>query len=443
MDLPFIKQLKGNLSGIIIKKYHVVNNGNSVEQRLSQSEKYEVNSLKEVLSYIRINSKEETIERHFLKYNQYSRNLEQENVWIIHEGQAKQFLVRYDIFLNQQVEEIYSSMEPNNLGNIVSPGSLNSEEVCRVVITAEDDDFFIFGNTYTPNGLPIKSSKYDLNRRLVLYKEYSYDESNKLIEVNVNSRTGRSISRTIIEHNQLGWIEKTYVKGTLQSVYYKIAENNYDRWRNELILLDSTIAVDLEIIESDMDGNPKIIKDFILNSELRQFDLRYFSEIEYCDMESTNEGIRWQSKDIQRKKVDEYGYEPEDYMYSDYRKAYKVDAAYNLDGTRKNTNQRTCRACSAYRGNNRCTGYPNTQLHEDWGCCERFSPIIEYRMSHFWYNEKLLHESGLYEIAASRYSDRYKSEKSRRSQEALAFYELAQKTGKSIKQILEELIGIK
>ena len=142
MDLPFIKQLKGNLSGISIKKFLIVNNCGSVERELSQSEKYEVNSLKEVLSYTRLNSKEETIERHYLKYNQYSQNPEQDIVWINHEGQAKQFLIRYDIYSNQQVEEICSSMERKNLGNFVTPGTLDSGVICRVVITVEDNDFF-------------------------------------------------------------------------------------------------------------------------------------------------------------------------------------------------------------------------------------------------------------------------------------------------------------
>lgn len=443
MDLPFIKRLKGNLSGIKIKKYLVVNEGKSVKRMLAQSEEYEVNSLKEVLSYIRFNNKKKVIERHLLEYNRYSRNLDQENVWIIYEGQGKQFRTRYDIFSNQQVEEICNSMEPKKLGNLVSCSSLDSEEVCRVVVTTEEGEFYIFGNTYTPNGLPLKSYKYDLNRKLVLCKEYSYDEGNRLIELNVTSRTGRNISRTIIEYNESGYIGKTYVKGALHSVNYIITEKNDDRWENELKTLNGTVAADLRIIESDIYGNPKIIRDSILDPERCQFDQRYISEIEYCYMKPTNKDIKWQSKYIPRRIVDKYGYEPEDYMYSDYRKAYKADAAYNLDGTRKNTNQRTCRACSAYRGNNRCTGYPNTQLHEDWGCCEGFSPIIEYRMSHFWYNEKLLRRLGLYEIAASRYSDRYKSELDRKGQEALAFYDLSQKTGKSIKQILEELIGIK
>jgi len=442
MDLPFIKQLKGNLAEIHINKFLIVNNGGSVEQSLLQSEKYEVNSLKEVLSYTRLNSKEETIERHYLKFNQYSQNPEQDIVWINHEGQAKQFLIRYDIYSNQQVEEIFSSMERKNLGNFVTPGTLDSGVICRVVITDEDNTFFIFGNTYANNGLPIKSDTYDLNRRLVLYKEYSYDEHNRPIEVNVKSRTGRCISKTTIEYNQLGCMEKFYAKGILKSIHYQIPADIDESWRNEFRCHDSTIAVDLRVIESDMDGNPITIKDYVFSNELHQFGLRYVTEIGYDHMSPTYEGIRWQSKYLPTKQVDEYGYGPDDYIYSAFRKAYKADQGYNLDGTRKYTNKRSCRACTAYRGNNRCTCYPNTQLHEDWGCCNNFNPIIEYRMSHFWYNEELLRRLGLYEIAASRYSDRYKSERARRIQDALAFKEYSQITGKSIKQLLEEQIGI-
>jgi len=442
MDLLKLKKLKGNISDITVSEYSICKTQKPFT--LVSTTEIELDTQNRPLEIIKLEVNNQISNKQFFKYNRVSNRLEQQDIIITTSCQIREFMVTFDEYFNQYLEELDLSTNASIRigGNYISLGELDStESVTMSVRIDEHGELYINANLYDGDLKLIESRKYSGPNDLVHQKKYFFDKEDRIQLIETMHRKGKILTKTQFEYNPMYTVRREYFKEQLQCVEYSIAANNFKNCLQSVKPSAGLVDTFIKTYNVDDFSNPSYIVRYEFDYQVNEFIPKSVQKVNY-KYQKENYITKYQSREKPPEKIDKYGYVSTDYEYTDHRKAYRADNNYNLDGTRANTYKRTCKSCKAFRGNNKCTRYPNTELHEDWGCCDSFSPIIEYRMSHFWHNEKLLRNLGLYDIATERYKNRYEIELSRRREEALAFKELTEKTGKTVLQILQEMIGL-